>query len=243
MLADWAPLSKTVLDAYRGVTEVIVTGRCHDLLPPPKQWPADRYRDDSSELVPLPPRIHVCIDDLVGFFRFKWATILHVTIQVSTDGFQRLSEALQEPEIRMILLDRWNPITYGFVDMPLNLDQSLKLQTAYAMWGIVQFVAPSNDTLGQYTDTLGSMLCHCIRSETIAPGRLFLCGVPQLVLTIEELAKAGENVREVALLKIYHAWPTTHSQPSWDVFNLRVKLVDHGYRRSKKEHAEDMENS
>jgi len=252
MLADWAPLSRTVLDAYQGVTEVLVTGQCHDILSSPKRWPPGSYRDNSSELIPLPPLVHQCIDKLV-FLRFQATLlrpdipvsdkILHVEIEVSNNGFEKLFEATQDPEIRSILLDHCNPVTYGFVDMPLELSRSLKLQTAYAMWGIVQFGRPSNATLGQHTDTLSLLLCQCLRSETIAPGRLFLCGVPQLVLTIEELAKAGENVRDVALLKIYDAWPTTHPQPSWDVFNLRVKLVDYGYRRSKKEHAEDMENS
>jgi hypothetical protein len=66
--------------------------------------------------------------------------------------------------------------------------------------------------------------------------------VPQLVLTVEELAKAGDNAKEIALVKIYDAWPTAHPQPKWEVFNLRVKLVDEGYRRSKEEHAEDMRN-
>jgi hypothetical protein len=142
----------------------------------------------------------------------------------------------------MILLDRCAPITYGFFDMPLDLDASLKLQTAYALWGIVEFIQPDGDQLGQHTDTLGCLLSQCLRSETVAPGRLFLCDVPRLVLTVEEFAKAGENAKEIALVKIYEAWPTTHLQPKWEVFNMRVKLVDEGYRRSKEEHAADMRN-
>ena len=111
------------------------------------------------------------------------------------------------------------------------------------MWGVVQLTTPSGDTLVQYADTLSTILCQCLRSETIAPGRLFLCDVPELVLSTEGLAKAGDNAKGAALIKIYNAWPSIHPQPSWDVFNLRVQLVDKGYRRSKEEHAEDMANS
>jgi hypothetical protein len=70
------------------------------------------------------------------------------------------------------------------------------------------------------------------------PGRLFFCGVSELVLTSEELEAAGNTAEEFALVKIFDAW-TSNPKPRWELFTSRVKLVKEGYRRSMGEDAED----
>lgn len=68
-------------------------------------------------------------------------------------------------------------------------------------------------------------------------GRLYMCGVPELVLLPAEIDDAGEDVNEAALRIIWkswveHPWERDPSKPKWEDFIARIHLVDRSYRRS-----------
>jgi hypothetical protein len=131
------------------------------------------------------------------------------------------------------------PITYGFFDMPIDVKKVSIWLAAYTVRAIVRFQEPDPKRLGQYAEPICDLLRQCLRSECRSPpGRLFLCDVPQLVLTPEELEAAGDTAEEVALVKIFDAWPSG-PKPAWEIFTSRVQLVKKGYRRSMEEDAED----
>jgi hypothetical protein len=79
--------------------------------------------------------------------------------------------------------------------------------------------------------TLGTDIDFCLGSERA--GRLYLIGVPPLILSSEELVEAGDNANEVAKVKLFDSRPLSRGgrpRTSWELWKSRVHLVNPGFR-------------
>jgi hypothetical protein len=132
-------------------------------------------------------------------------------------------------------------------DFP-NLSIWSSLDLAYRLRGVVRYNRCHLDFDGNNAERpqdrnakeLGENLEQAMRRYDggLEPGCLYLCGLPQMVLTPEEIEAAGDDVDEVALLKVHNAIPLSarwryrpHPTPiKWQDFQSKVKLVGPGFR-------------
>jgi len=119
--------------------------------------------------------------------------------------------------------------------MPIEPDSWASLMLAFDMRAVVHFDDYPSPNAGpdEIAGAIGDQLLDCFKTDTqsnlVSPGQLFLCGIPELILSPAELATASDP-NEVALLKIYDRSPGP--KPKWETFKSRVKLVKSGFRPS-----------
>jgi hypothetical protein len=212
--------------ATQSVSEVVVTPRCL----------AEAIKHTRKL-----PDIHTSLKLLA--IRHIRNCPLHVTVQVEGDStFQQLCQLVDhQPRTN----NSFNiPITYDVFDMPTGTDLWHPLAIAFAMRAVVHF-ADHHSSAGpdDIARAISNQLLDCFkadsRSSFVTPGLLYLCDIPKLVLSPEELATSS-NSNEVALLKLFDnliytplpgALPgSSIPKPKWETFKSKVELVESGFR-------------
>lgn len=226
-----------IFDCFRGVKEVVLTGKCH------AEW---------SVPDPDPHKPPAIYDALAEYARkHALSDPLHVNIQIShREPPARAFLSLGCTRLRLIVNTEManaranqphDHITYGFYDMPLDVYRTEAMVMAFMMRGVVQFRKSTAGQCPQYgglAEDLSEVIWTCMRHDRGWLGRVYLCGVPELLLTTEERESAGEDVNERTLEKIYDAF-SIHDRPKWETFVAQVHLVQPTYRRSMTEVADD----
>ena len=228
-----------IYDCYRGVKEVVLTAKCHAERSVPRP---DPHR---------PPGVY---DALAEYARkYALSEPLHVAIQIShreSPTWQRQYLSFGCIRLRLIVnAEKANAhanqphdrITYGFHDMPIDVDRPDAMYMAFMMRGVVHFregTAEQRPQYGGLAEDLGDVLFTCMRRDRGWLGKIYLCGVPELLLSPEERERAGEDVNERTLYKIYNTF-LPYDRPSWQEFAAQVHLVEPNYRRSMAEVADD----
>jgi hypothetical protein len=123
----------------------------------------------------------------------------------------------------------WKPhaITYDIFDMRLTHGRNL-LGQASLLQAVVRFdsaLLSREVMVGQFGAELPDLF-----SEDTDAGQLFLCGIPALVLSQQELLNSVDKDKD-ALLKLFESMPQ-RSRPKWELFTSKVKLVEPGFRPS-----------
>lgn len=227
-----------IFDCFRGVKEVVLTGKCHS------EW---CVRDPDPH---KPPAIY----DALAEYAHKYALSdpLHVNIQIShrdprartllSFGCIRLRLIVNTEMANARINKPHDHITYGFQNMPLDYNRTEAMVMAFMMRGVVQFrgstAGPRPQFAGGLAEELGNVLYTCMRHDRGWLGKIYLCGVPELLLSAGERENAGEDVNERTLEKIYDTFSIDH-RPSWEKFVAQVHLVEPTYRRSMTEVADD----
>ena len=221
-----------IYDCYRGVKEVVLTAKCH------AEW---------SEARPDPYKPPGVYDALAEYARkYALSEPLHVNIQIShreLPTWQRQYLSFGCIRLRLIVnAEKANAhanqphdrITYGFHDMPIDVHRPDALFMAFMMRGVVHFregTAEQRPQYGGLAEDLGDVLFTCMRRDRGWLGKIYLCGVPELLLSPEERERAGADVNERTLYKIYNTF-LLYDRPSWQEFAAQVHLVEPDYRRS-----------
>jgi hypothetical protein len=167
---------------------------------------------------------------------------LHVRIHLTED--REYSDLCQFASFQTPLLET---ITYEIFDLPIcnyGFKPRFKpLWVAFCLRAVVHFSShyrSGQGDLSRLPDDIPEyialeMLDAFQRSTAaypVATGRLYLCDIPSLILTPQEIASTGD-VKEAALRKLYDKLdgsPFDQKRPSWKDFNTMVKLVEPGFR-------------
>ena len=143
--------------------------------------------------------------------------------------------------------------TYGFHNVSFTGGGST-LSIAYKVRGVLHFDKRDLRMTQDRQDAEGliSDLDRIMRryNGNLSPGCLFICGLPQLVLTPEEIEAAGDDVNKDALLKLhntslrpswrYHDNDNDTTQVTWEDFQARIKLVDSSFRPTRADLAAEL---
>ena len=143
----------------------------------------------------------------------------------------------------------WAPTTYEVVYDDLDDGASwMILSTFYLIRRVVRFSTSCgyNSRRVKYLATAIYSSMNQITNPLsfgIGLGRLYLCGVPALVLSPNELLAAGNKANEVAKSKVFNAIPALvinyGIRPTWEAYNSRVHFVNLGFRPTLADLAED----
>jgi len=141
--------------------------------------------------------------------------------------------------------------TYAFHNVSITGGRSTLL-IAYRVRGVVHFDKGDLRMTQDRQDAreLISTLDRTMRwyNGDLIPGCLFICGLPQVVLTPEEIEAAGDDVNEDALLKLHEtslrpSWPyhdIDTTQVTWEDFQARIKLVNSSFRPTRADLAAEL---
>jgi hypothetical protein len=119
-------------------------------------------------------------------------------------------------------------ITYEICDLPLP-QARWYLWKAFDLQAVVHLDIDSRSRDEILPDLKDAML-DCFTGLNNPAGQLFLCGIPALVLSPEELSPSL-NINEDALLKVFNSMQE-QERPKWEVFTAKVHLVEPGFRPS-----------
>lgn len=165
------------------------------------------------------------------------STPLHVIVHVG--GAKRSIDELLE----LLNLDLFpEPMTCKFLGVPCTT-ASFAWELAYNLGTVVHLDHAKSLDCNLAAEELATFIYDLIMEDkdNSPPGQLFLCDVPRLVLSTQELLAAA-NAHDAALLKLFAlcefdlAMMGREVQESrWEYFTARVKLVDAGYRPTKEE--------
>jgi hypothetical protein len=136
----------------------------------------------------------------------------------------------------------WAPITYEAMEYDHDVQTpQIALSEFFLMRGVVRFSTSCGYDLRRLAQ-LASTIHYCIRySYPLSPqtpqmrsGRLYLCGVPALVLSPEELIAAGDKANDIAKLKVFDAISALvinfGPRTTWEAYNSRIHFVNPGFR-------------
>lgn len=172
------------------------------------------------------------------------STPLHINIQGSSQGIDHNTVGYRS----IMILPA--PITYNFWDVPWDEDGLSVLLCAYEVGAVVYFTESARviepavhfrhpPAVSNIPDHIALELAVAIRDifdhdePQEPPGQLYLCNLPRLILSAEELATG--NASAIATLKLFSFCSSAMAgvgEATWDYFNTRVKLVETGFRPS-----------
>ena len=165
------------------------------------------------------------------------ANPIHVRAHLTELGYSGISAFIgREKSI-------FDLITYEFFNLPIHRHRAETLSMALWLRSVVHFSdswisrASCSSNLETIIEHIGPQLSDALSMGTIsrpvASGRLYLCGIPELVLTPQELDSAID-IEDAALCRLYSMLRPLYNQtkPSWKDFTTRVKLVKSGFRPS-----------
>jgi hypothetical protein len=115
---------------------------------------------------------------------------------------------------------------FDYIYFPDLLDVAHKMRA-------VLHIQPRFDVLTILSFCLIDLIEHVM--EDCPDGRLYLCGVPELVLSPTELLVAGDKANDRARVKVYQHMSQlspAYPQPEvdWDLFKSHVEFVNPGFR-------------
>lgn len=212
--------------ATASVLEVVVTPRCL----------AEAITHTRRKL----PDLHMSLA-LLAIRRFT-TDPLHVTVQLEGElAFHQLCQVFRAPPS---IGSSFNiPITYEIFNMPTGTTLWQHLAKAFTMRAVVHFAPhPTPAGPGNIAAAIGDQLLDCFGGKNLVTfGQLYLCDIPELVLSPAELATASDP-DEAALLKLFDNLIATpllgaslrspNLKPKWETFKSKVKLVKSGFRPS-----------
>lgn len=221
LILDTTPLPALEL-CFGNVTEVEVTSNC--------------ITGDFGILADVHPVNH-CLSALAA--KNSSTISLHVTFHASESGFELFmqlncfSNSMAQP----------GAITYEFFGMPLKESHPMSaMSVACILQAIIHFDTASPAGPGEHATTVGRQLFDCVggsrHGSSELRGRLYLCDIPALIMTTDEIA-AADDVDEAAKLKLFDASPlafpdaltvTLQVRPRWDDFDSVVHLVKTGFK-------------
>jgi hypothetical protein len=131
--------------------------------------------------------------------------------------------------------DSYDLVTYELYNIPINHESLTLLEKAYLLRAVVRFGHHTTASPTEAARLIGRQLFPCFwtRGRAAQRGQLYLCGIPQLVMSPDELAIAID-IEETALLKLYNSLKEVQPHPatSWETFQSKIKLVKSGFRPS-----------
>jgi hypothetical protein len=177
------------------------------------------------------PRLYEALSQLAP--AGKDAAPLHVTCHVAEGvAYRDISQLYKDNTSRNHEL-----VTYEFLDISIYHSQSPLLCEAFVLRAVVRL----SDHITAGPDEIARLfgfqlfLCFYIYGPTLNPnpGQLYLCDIPHLVLSPDELSTAV-NIEETALLKLYNSINEDLLSPvtSWKTFKSKIRLVKSGFRPS-----------
>jgi len=119
-------------------------------------------------------------------------------------------------------------ISYEVCDLPLHRAE-WSLMKSFVLQAVIHFNVGSCGR-EEILPKLTRGLRFCFTGSNNPAGQLFLCGIPALVLSPEELSTSS-NVKEDALLKLFNGLSPPR-RPKWEVFTAIIHLVEPGFRPS-----------
>lgn len=223
---------------YRHANEMTLAAGCFDAM----YWPSNRFGSNLyDDLTPIERQkllneaAYSTIKKSLKMFApvDRSSTPLHVQVHFGPGLNCELMEYYLTPA------QSYAPYTIEFHNMSIDdWTDGTALDMAYSLGGVVQTSKFINAHLGLGIAThIAEGLEDClVNDDPLAPsGRIYLCGIPSLVLSPEETESAND-VDEAAMTKLFNlikTWPDLSQAPSLthrDFFDDRVRLVGPGYR-------------
>lgn len=137
-----------------------------------------------------------------------------------------------------------HPITYELFGMTISEDTPwVPLVIACRLQAVVHFDSTTRVGIEEATVALGRQLFECMEdcllTNTGVYGQLYLCDIPDIVLSPDEIDLA-DNVEEAAKLKLFNITlppmgllDIGQVRPEWEECNARIHLVESGFRSPK----------
>jgi hypothetical protein len=216
-----SPPTGFMVGLFRNVEIVAITSRCLDRIM------GVHGADTDFEM------LGACIS-IIGSMR-SGSTPLHLVLHAAHRVDNRFCHLLGE------IGTMFHPMTFEFRDMPIAADNQWDLLIALRLRAVVHCLPDHPLDHGDTARSLASLLESCFSNMTLQDtGVIYLCDIPQLVLTPEELtnAKSAGNANDVARLKMINTTASKGATTSvvisgkWDQFAPKVHYVEFGFRGS-----------
>jgi len=149
-----------------------------------------------------------------------------------------------DPDSRQSPTSATHPITYEIFGMTILEDTPwVPLVNACRLQAVVHFDSTTRVGIEEATVAIARQLFECVKdcllTNTGVYGQLYLCDIPDIVLSPDEIDLA-DNVEEAAKLKLFNITlppmgllDIGQVRPEWEEFNARIHLVESGFRPPK----------